>query len=182
MARRGFVLTIALLLAATTAQAGPQFSSGLSVGGGARWTGADAPAGVFVPGLRADLLLGRRGPQDFGLGPFVSVRFDGCAQVAPALGVSLLLPVHDTLPLVLSAGAVADLTAPGGPRLGAVERLSWGSRSYNYESVYGLSVGLWIESRQFPGASRTVDLVAGVDVDLEFFVIPFLALSTWLRH
>jgi hypothetical protein len=157
-----------------------EVTSQASVGGGARFD--DPPrgtTGAFTMALRADVIVGRTGPRTWGVGPFLSVRTDGFTDVAPALGVSLLLPVAEALPLVLSAGGALRIDATG-VAPGALERLWWGARSYNYQSAYTLAAGIFVEARQFITESHTIDVVGGADVDLELIALPFIALYTWI--
>lgn len=152
----------------------------LSLGGGVRFpTPSQGATGFFSIALRADLLALRSTPRSFGLGPYLSVRSDGFRNVCPSLGASLLVPLHDTFPLVLSAGPVACVD-PLGFSLGALERIWWGARSYNYHASYVLSGGLFFEARQFTAPSGGLDLLAGADIDLEILAIPWIALYTWL--
>ena len=114
-----------------------------------------------------------------GVGPYVSARSDNFADLAPSLGASLLLPTGETFPFVLSAGIVGRYD-PTGFAFGALERLWWGTRSYNHHSTYVLSAGFFVESRQFNDGDRTVDFVGGIDIDLEIVIIPYLLLYNWL--
>jgi hypothetical protein len=157
-----------------------EVTSALSVGGGVRVS--DLPpgvTGVFSLSLRADVLFARSSPRAFGIGPFLSVRTDNFTDIAPTVGASLLVPVTEAFPLVLSAGGAMRFDAAGFAP-GVVERLFFGARSYNYQFAYTLAVGLFVESRQFVEPSHTVDVIGGIDVDLEVFVIPFVALYTWI--
>ena len=181
MSPRGRVpIALAVLCLPVASPATPQIPSDVSLGGGARFV-PDGPAGVFSLGLRADVLFGGRGPYVPRVGPFVALRTDNFSDLVPAAGVSLLLPVSSGFPLVLSAGGALDVS-PASPRAGVLARLWWGGRSYNYHSVYGLTVGLWAEARYFPDARSTADLVGGVDIDLEVFALPFILLYNWVAR
>jgi hypothetical protein len=80
---------------------------------------------------------------------------------------------------VLSAGGALRIDAQG-VSVGALERLWWGVRSYNYHAPYSLSVGVFVEARQFPGPQGDFDVVAGADLDLQVFALPWLMLYTWI--
>lgn len=172
------LLGAALALVSARAEAGVEVTTALTVGGGARvvqMEGAASTAGLFTMALRADMLFGRAGPRHFAAGPFLSLRTDGFWNFAPALGASLLLPLTEPCPLVISAGGVLRVDGMGVAG-GVLERLWFGARSYNYHSVYALAIGVFVESRQFFDQGGTVDVVGGVDLDLEVFAIPLMAL------
>ena len=160
-----------------------EVTSQISIAGGYRLAAPPRGSGsLFSLAVRVDVLFGRAGPGSIGLGPFASTRSDNFADLATAVGASLLLPTGGTFPFVLSVGGVGRYDSTG-LAFGAIERLWWGARSYNYHSTYVLSAGFFVESRQFADPDRTVDIIAGVDVDLEIVVIPYLLLYNWLfRH
>ena len=57
---------------------------------------------------------------------------------------------------------------------GGEATIYWGSRSYNYHSSYAISAGLFAQGRYgFGGEGRQADAVFGVQIDLEYFVLPF---------
>lgn len=153
-----------------------EFTAQIVVGGGARFApGAASPAGFFALAWRADMLFLRHTPRSFGIGPALAVRLDHFADVVPSLGASLLLPVHEALPIVLTpAFAMRWDGATWAP--GVSGRLFWGVRSHNYHGVYALSIGLWAEARHFFDPQGTTDIAAGIDIDMQVFAIPFVAL------
>lgn len=152
-----------------------EFTAQISAGGGALFAPGQPVSGVFALGWRADMLFLRNSPRAFGLGPALAVRVDHFRDVVPSLGLSVLLPVTEAFPVVLT-GAFAmryDGTswAPGGSA-----RAWFGMRSHNYHSVYALCFGLWAEARVMAQPQSTVDFVAGIDLDLQTLAIPFIAL------
>jgi hypothetical protein len=153
-----------------------EFTAQIVLGGGARWApGALPPAGFFTLAWRADMLFGRSTPRSFGVGPALAVRLDHFADVVPSLGASVLLPITEAFPLVLTPSfALRWDGASWAP--GASGRLFWGVRSHNYHGVYALSIGLWVEARHFFEPQGTTDIAAGIDVDLQVLAIPFVAL------
>ncbi|MFO0559232.1 MAG: hypothetical protein U0269_14550 [Polyangiales bacterium] len=153
-----------------------EFTAQIVVGGGARFApGAPAPAGFFTLAWRADMLFLRDTPRSFGIGPALAVRLDHFADVVPSLGASLLVPIHEALPLVITPSfALRWDGATWAP--GASGRLFWGVRSHNYHGVYALSIGLWAEARHFFDPQGTTDVAAGIDIDMQVFAIPFVAL------
>ncbi|MEI8255839.1 MAG: hypothetical protein WCJ30_09215 [Deltaproteobacteria bacterium] len=155
-----------------------ELTSQLSLSGGLRCDQRGCPAAVFSLALRVDVLY-RPGPRAWGIGPFLSTRTDNFADIAPALGASLLVPVSESLPFVLSAGGAVRVD-PAGVSGGPIERVWWGARSYNFHTPYVLSLGVFAEARQLAiGANAGWDVVLGIDADLEFLAIPFMAIYTW---
>jgi len=150
-----------------------QLTSQLSVGGGVRpvptpWRG------LFTMALRFDMLFGQENPHTFGFGPMFSVRSDNFSEISGALGFTVLFPATEAFPVVASIAAVVRGDA-NGVNVGALERVWIGARSYNYHSIYTLSVGVFIEGRQFPSSTMApFDLVMGVDLDLELFALPVI--------
>jgi hypothetical protein len=127
-------------------------------------------------------MLHRPGPRAIGIGGFLSTRSDNFRDISSALGVSLLLPVSPTFPIVLSAGAAGRYDEIG-LAAGTLERIEWGPRSYNYQFAYVLSGGIFAEARQWiAGANTGYDFVFGIDADLELIAIPFIALYTWIAR
>lgn len=161
----------------------------ISAGGGVRFAEAQPMAdppraaltGLFTLALRVDFLFLRTRLRAAGVGPFFSLRSDNFADLAPAVGVSVLAPIHEAFPFVLSGG-VTGRWGVEGFHPGAVERIFWGARSYNYTQSYALAIGLFVEARQYfgPMGVRDADLVAGVDLDFQSLVIPWMALYSWL--
>ncbi len=126
-------------------------------------------------GLRADLLFGRERGSDFALGPYAQIMTAGFWDARFAAGASVLLPISDDFPLVLSLGA-------GGHELshGQLESwLFWGPRAYNFHASYSLAGGLLL------GASRDLDeraenaLFVGVQIDGVALALPFLLAYEW---
>ena len=59
--------------------------------------------------------------------------------------------------------------------------LFWGSRSYNFHSLYGFGLGLFAQGRYSLGDSKAFDLVTGVQVDFAVVALPFLLLLNGVR-
>jgi hypothetical protein len=174
---------VALLALAGPAHAEPQASVGITVGAAGQaydrqWWKRTA----FHLGLHGDVLFGRTSNADFGIGPYAEVFTHAFDEIQFGGGVSGLLPVIDTFPIVLSAGAYARK----GPDLhglapGLAGELFWGSRSYNFHSRYVLSGGLLAQLRYGLGPARETSIVIAAQVDLGLLVLPILFLVTAAR-
>jgi hypothetical protein len=130
-------------------------------------------------GFRGDVLFTRKGDHDMGIGPYVEVLTVAFETFEAGGGVSWLIPVTEHFPLVLSAGAHARAYS-GGWEPGVHTMIFMGSRSYNFNSVYGLSAGLYVEGRLGLGGHQA-DILGGAIIDLELFVLPFVLLVNALR-
>jgi hypothetical protein len=97
-------------------------------------------------------------------------------------GLAVLLPVHDTFPLVLSGGLYGRRGGDDfGVEPGVAGSLFWGSRSYNYHSIYGMSGGLLAQVRVGLGDSREASVVLAAQLDLALLGIPAVFLFNWIR-
>ncbi len=175
------VATVAVALGITTnAHADPQISVGLTAGGGAAYLRTRGPIGVFHMGLHGDVLFFRNSDRDFAFGPYVEALTVAFETFEFGGGVSWLIPVTEHVPLVLSAGMHAR-AFEGGWEPGVHARLWMGSRSVNFNSIYGLAVGLFVEGRWGLGDGQQADVLGGAQVDLEVFALPFVLLYNALR-
>jgi len=185
--RRGLELVsvVAALAFARPAQADPQFSSGLTIGGGAAYLRTRGPLGVFTMGFHGDVLFFRKSDRDFAFGPYVQALTVAFETFEFGGGVSFLIPVSEHFPLVLSAGLHArafDNNSLGvGWEPGMHARIWMGSRSYNFHSIYGLAAGLFVEGRYGLGDGQQADILGGAEIDLEIFALPFVLLYNALR-
>ena len=171
------------MLLASRASADPQLTTTANVGVAGHGDRAELWSSTrLAAGLRGELLLGRNKDADFGVGPYVeALTTASFGDVQVGGGASVLVPVHSYLPLVLSAGAYASRREPWGWEPGLAGELFWGSRGYNYHSVYAMSAGLFAGVRYALGESKNVVLLAGARVDLELLAIPFLFLWGTVR-
>ncbi len=168
--------SVLIATSSRVAEAGSQLSAGL-IGGiaanGERshiWSSTD-----FAAGIRGDILFVRNRDADFGIGPYVEVlTTTGFSDFQAGGGASLLVPVSQYFPLVLSAGGYASRTAEWGWEPGACADVFWGSHGYNYHSVYTLAAGLFVDGRYALGDSHGVSIMAGARIDLELIALPFL--------
>jgi hypothetical protein len=161
---------------ARPAGASPQLSAGLTLGvagNGDRsniWSSTD-----FTGGVRADLLWGRARDADFGIGPYAEIlTTTGFSDFQTGGGASLLVPISQYFPLVLSAGGYAGRSSEWGWEPGLAANIFWGTHGYNYHSSYALTAGLFADGRYALGESRQVSLLVGARIDLEIIALPFL--------
>jgi hypothetical protein len=119
---------------------------------------------------------------DFGIGPYAELLAHAFDEVQFGGGATLLLPVLDNLPVVVSGGAYAR---KGDDRFGltpgVAATLFWGSRSYNFHSPYVLAAGLLGEFRYGLGPNRETSIVLGAQIDLEVLALPFVFLASAAR-
>jgi len=170
------LFSLTLLVPAGGAEAAPQASLGLDVGGAAEETDEGPTRGAFDLGGRADVLLGRTRGTDMAIGPYLEAATLSFHNLDVAAGAEWLIPVRDDLPLVLSGGAL--LRDQGGRPLspGVEGTVFFGSRSYNFHSWYGLAAGLFAQTRFVPGPPSTIDFVFGIQIDAELLIMPGLLL------
>jgi len=173
----------ALLAAAAPARAEPQGTAGLTVG--AAGVGVDRAlwdATVFHLGLRGDVLFGRDANADFGVGPYAELLTHAFDELQLGGGASVLLPVLDSFPIVLSGGLYGKLGDDGfGFEPGVTGALFWGSRSYNFHARYVMSAGLLAEMRVGLGDSKETSVVVGAQLDLALMSIPVVFLINAVR-
>jgi hypothetical protein len=155
------------------ARADTQMSTALTMGGGvAEMRGATY--GAFHLGAHGDVLFGRSRGSDMALGPYAELGTVAFNSFEMGGGLSWLLPVWTTVPFVVSGGAFARHTGPFDWEPGVAGRLFVGSRSYNFHSVYGLSLGGFVQLRHGLGDGKQSDLLFGVHVDLSLLAWPWV--------
>jgi hypothetical protein len=149
------------LATARPASAKPQWNAGLESG----VCGSGSSLGFEKLGwcnaLHGDLLLLRQSRHDLGVGPSLrlgTARFDDLRLDA---GLSLLLPVTESFPLVLEAGPhLRNLRQPG-----VFASAFLGLRSFNYYGAYEMAAGLsLIAERSFvTGTPSALWITARID-------------------
>jgi len=176
-------MIVASVAPGSTARAEPQASVGLTIGAAGeaydrQWWKRTA----FHLGLHGDILFGRSSTRDFGIGPYAEVFTHAFDEIQFGGGVSGLLPVLDTFPIVLSAGAYGR---KGSDRFGVTPGLAgelfWGARSYNFHSRYVLSGGVLAQVRYGLGPARETSIVIAAQVDVGLLALPILFLVTAAR-
>jgi hypothetical protein len=183
---RWAALGAALVTWAGTGAAEPQTSVALTIGGGAGELRSPSPVAAFHMGLRGDLLLLRDRNGQGALGPYVEVLTRTFETFEAGGGLSVLVPLSDALPLILSAGPFVRGFLPRGSALGGwnggvVGHAFIGSRSHNFHSVYGWQIGGFVDVRVGIGAPQQLDVLGGLQIDLEILGLPFLLLWNAFR-
>jgi hypothetical protein len=180
------VLAFAALAASggeRTALADPQASLGLTVGAALEnVVGPQAVGGAFHMGARGDVLFLRSRPGQMAVGPYVDLATAAFRDLDLGGGGEALLPLTEDFPLVLGAGAFARNGDGRAWAPGMEGTLFFGSRSYNFHSWYGLAIGLFAQSRWVPSSPATLDLVAGLQVDVQLLALPWLFAYEAITH
>lgn len=145
----------------------------------------DDVRGVFHLGAWADTIFLRRKQTDVGLGPYVQLATASFQTFEAGGGAALLLPTGGPV-FIVSAGPhfrVDGDARPGAATtdVGAAARLFFGSRSYNFSSVYGYQAGVFVEGRQ-GFTSRQTEVIGGLHLDLAIVALPVVFLVQALRN
>ncbi len=176
-----FCMSCAALLAPRTASADPQTSVALTIGGGVDGLRTSARP-VFHLGGWADILFFRNRESDMALGPYLNVDTSAFDTLHLGGGLSWLVPLGSPV-LIVSGGALVQKSAFGWePALQSA--LFFGSRSFNFHSVYGFAVGGFVQGRLGVGpldGTRQADVVGGLQVDVAILGLPFVMLYQGLR-
>jgi len=176
-------IVLGILCASVGANADPQGNAGLTLGvAGVGESGAIGDHAEFHLGARGDILFARDQPSDFGLGPYAEIGTLGFDELHVGGGLSALLPVHPTFPIVLSGGAYGRYGDDGfGFEPGIAGSLFWGTRSYNFHTDYVMAAGLLVSYRASMGDSGQSALVVGAQLDAVVLSLPFVMLFDLIR-
>jgi hypothetical protein len=178
-----FALPAVILLAPSAGHAEPQATAGLTLGvAGAGLDREIWSSTVFHMGVRGDVLFGRSQNSDFGFGPYAEVLTHAFDEIQFGGGVSVLLPVIDYLPVVVSAGAYGRRGYDDfGLEPGITGQLFWGSRSYNFHANYVMTGGIFGHMRYGLGASEETSIVIGAQLDFLLLSLPALFIINAIR-
>ena len=158
------------LTAARPARAKPQWNAGLETGACSSGSSLGFHEVGWCNALHADVLLLREGRRDIGIGPSLRLGTARFGDLRLDAGLSLLLPVTESFPLVLEAGPhLRNLRQPG-----AFASVFFGLRSFNhyghYEMVAGLSL---IAERSFVAGTPSA-LWITARIDGSWLTLPFV--------
>jgi hypothetical protein len=165
------------------ATADPQGNAGITIGVAGR--GYDRgiwDETVFHLGMRGDVMFARDDVHDFGVGPYLELFTYAFDELQMGGGVSLLLPVIDTFPIVASVGSYARIGEDDfGFEPGIATALFFGSRGYNFTSNYVMAGGLLVQARFGLGDSGETSILLGAHLDTAFLGLPIVFLIDALR-
>ncbi len=176
------VASLAPIALTGVAEARPQLSSGVTTGVAFTDLRADnGPRVAYQLGGRLDLLFGRAAPSDMAIGPYLELTTAAFDTFEAGGGVAWLVPTGSPA-FVFSAGGFAR-TSRFGVEPGAAATIFWGARSYNFHSSYAIAAGLFVQGRYgLVGDGRQADALAGVQLDLEYFALPFVFAYEAIAH
>lgn len=176
----GTAAALAASLFAGAARADPEWNIDVALGVAGRGQGATVWDGTAFHGsVRGDLIWGRHGSGDFGLGPSAEIATLGFRDARLHLGPTALVPLGSSLSLLVTpAGYVR--TGPS-PIVGASGRILLGFRSFNHYGSYAITNGLSVGVDQdLSGSSERVVIVAA-DLDGALLALPLVLLVQWIR-
>jgi hypothetical protein len=153
----------------------PQISIALTIGGGAGELRAPQPQPLFHLGLHGDVMLFRKRDGQFDLGPYVEVLTRTFETFEAGGGASLLIPISEAVPIIVSGGPFVR-ASKWGAEGGLAGELFVGSRSFNFHSAYGFAIGGFAQIRAGFGPGNQLDVLGGLQIDLELLALPFVLL------
>lgn len=127
--------------------------------------------------LHADLLFGRTKNSHFAVGPYLDLSTRDFDDLRWGGGASVLVPVVEDFPWVVSVGPYAN----GFENLGLSTTLFWGLRTYNFHGSYGMAGGLVFGAQHDFGEDRATALFAGLQIDGLWLALPFILGFEWIR-
>ena len=120
-------------------------------------------------------MLFRKRDGQFDFGPYVEVLTRTFETFEAGGGASLLLPISEAVPIILSGGPFVRGSALGWEG-GIAGEMFVGSRSFNFHSVYGFALGGFAQARIGLGPANQLDILGGLQIDLELLALPFVLL------
>lgn len=174
LAMRGLA---AAALLANAANADPRWNVGLE--SGVCWSGDSLALRRpgFCNALHADVMLLRQSGGDFGLGPSLrlgTARFD---DVRLDAGLSVLLPVFKSFPVVLEAGPHLR----NFQQAGVFGSLFFGLRSFNAYGSYDMATGVSVMAERSFATGTPSAIWITARIDGQWLALPFLLAVNALR-
>lgn len=168
--RASAVVAIAMT-APAAARAEPQWNAAAVAGGCILGTPQDAfEVAAFCGKLRADLLFLRERTSDYGAGPYLSLGTAAFDDLRGAAGLSVLLPVLEDFPAIVSVGGILTDEA----QVGLDSSLFFGLRSYNFYGAYNFAGGGVLGFERTFGDGATTAVSIGAQIDGLILALPFL--------
>ncbi len=160
------VLGLLLALISPGVSSGFEIKANLGAGSGFRLDpdASENPAFLTVD-LHATLLWGRDENGQWAGGPDLFVLTDEFENLNAGAGASLLFPIHDRFPLLVTAAGFYRRDSGSDQAVGVLGRFWWGYHARNRESVYVGSLGIFVEPRVDLWGEDHIVLVVGVDLD-----------------
>ena len=178
---RSFFAFAAVLLASTHAEAEPQISAAVTTGVALTdLRASNAPRLAYHLGGRFDALFLRSRAEMMAFGPYVDVATEAFDTFQAGGGLTWLVPAGGPA-FMFSAGGFAR-TSRFGVNPGVEATVFWGSKSFNYSSVYGIGAGLFLQGRFGFGDGKPCDGVLGIQIDLEYLALAPLFVWEALTH
>lgn len=158
-------------LTSSRATADAQISVRLANGGGASIVEHGADEAIWEVAVRGEALFGPAAPGYVRFGPAIELRTDDYVTAEAAGGVALSLPIVESMPLVVTAGAgwasrPGDADGPVG-----VGVIAWGYRSYDYAGAYAFGLELYAAAHVDLADAGIWQITGGVEIDLELIVV-----------
>jgi hypothetical protein len=127
--------------------------------------------------LRGELLLLRERSTDVGLGPSLRAGSAGFDDFRLDAGLSLLLPLIESFPLVLEAGPhLRNFDEPG-----VFGSAFFGLRNFNHYGHYDMAAGLFVMAQRSFTTGTPSALWIGARIDGYLFALPFVFAYNALR-
>lgn len=162
---------------ASTCSAKPQWNSGLETGVCGSGSSIGFENAGWCNAVRVDVLFLREHSTDFGIGPTArlgTARFD---DVRLDAGVSALLPLFDSFPIVLEAGPhLRNLH-----QLGVYGSAFFGLRSFNYYGHYEAAGGVAVTAERSFASGTPSALWVTARVDGSWLLLPGIFLYNLVK-
>jgi hypothetical protein len=148
---------------------------------------------VFHLGARGDVMFGRNGCNDFGFGPYLEVLTHDFGELQTGGGASLLIPLTEIMPVVVSAGGYLRIpwqeSALGpladrsyGVEPGVAGTIFFGTRSFNFTNSWEITVGVLGQARFGLGESRESSFVVAAQIDMAGLWAPWVFVIEGLQE
>lgn len=173
----GLFAAASVLLGAGRATATPQWNGGVETGVCGTGSSLGFEKVGWCNALHADVLFLRESGRDLGLGPSLRVGTAGFDDFRLDAGLSVLVPLFESFPLVLEAGPhLRNLHEPG-----VFASAFFGLRSFNHYGHYEMAAGLAVTAeRSFSdGTPSAIWITARIDAG--WLTLPFAFAYNALR-
>lgn len=140
----------------------------------------NGPRLAYHLGGKFEALFLRDKPRDMAFGFYADVATEAFDTFEVGGGLSWLVPTQATA-FVFSAGGLAR-TSSFGWEPGLSTTIFWGSKSFNFHSVYCVGAGLFAQGRYGLGDGHQADAIAGVQIDLAYLALPAIFIYEAIRR